>query len=36
MTALEVTFTALAVLAFGATAWVSGIVAWRVLKAPKR
>ncbi len=36
MTALEATFTALAVAAFGATAWVVGIVLWRVLKAPKR
>jgi len=36
MTALEATFTALAVAAFGATAWVVGIVMWRVLKAPKR
>jgi len=36
MTALEATFTALAILAFCATAWISGIVAWRILKAPKR
>lgn len=36
MTALEATFAALAVLSFGATAWISGIVLWRVLKAPKR
>lgn len=36
MTALEGTFIALAVAAFGATAWVVGIVLWRVLKAPKR
>jgi len=36
MTALEVTFTALAVVAFGATAWIAGIVAFRLLKGPKR
>jgi hypothetical protein len=36
MTALEATFIALAVAAFGATAWITGIVLWRVLKAPKR
>jgi hypothetical protein len=36
MTALEATFTALAVAAFGATAWITGIVAWRILKAPKK
>lgn len=36
MTALEATFTALAVVSFGATAWIVGIVLWRVLKAPKR
>jgi len=36
MTGLEATFLALALLAFGATAWVVGIVLWRVLKAPKR
>jgi len=36
MTALEVTFTVLAVLAFAATAWIAGIVAFRLLKGPKR
>lgn len=36
MTALEVTFTALAVLAFAATAWVAGVVAFRLFKGPKR
>ena len=36
MTALEATFTGLAILAFLATAWIVGIVAWRLLKAPKR
>ena len=36
MTALEATFTALAVLAFLATAWISAVVVWRILKAPKR
>jgi hypothetical protein len=36
MTALEATFTGLALLAFGATAWISALVAWRILKAPKR
>jgi len=36
MTGLEATFVALAIAAFGATAWVVSIVLWRVLKAPKR
>ena len=36
MTPVELTFTILAIIAFAATAWVSGIVAWRVVKAPKR
>ncbi len=36
MTALEVTFTAIAVIAFAATAWVAGVVAYRLLKGPKR
>lgn len=36
MTALEATFVGLAIAAFGATAWIVGIVLWRVLKAPKR
>jgi hypothetical protein len=36
MTGLEATFVALSIVAFGATAWVTGIVLWRVLKAPKR
>lgn len=36
MTALEATFVALAIAAFGATVWITGIVLWRVLKAPKR
>jgi hypothetical protein len=36
MTALEATFIALAIAAFGATTWIVGIVLWRVLKAPKR
>ncbi len=36
MTALEVTFTVLAVAAFGATTWVAGIVAFRLVKGPKR
>lgn len=36
MTGLEATFVALAVASFGATAWIVGIVLWRVLKAPKR
>jgi len=36
MTALEATFIALTVVAFGATAWITGIVLWRVVKAPKR
>lgn len=36
MTALEMTFTALAVAAFGATAWVAGVVVLRLVKGPKR
>jgi hypothetical protein len=36
MTPVELTFTILAIIAFLATAWVSGIVAWRLIKAPKR
>ncbi len=36
MTALEMTFTALAVLAFAATAWVVGIVVYNLVKGPKR
>jgi hypothetical protein len=36
MTALEASFAALAILSFAATAWVTGLVAWRILKAPKR
>ena len=36
MTALDVIFTSLAVLAFLATAWVSGVIAWRLVKGPKR
>lgn len=36
MTGLEALFTGLAVASFGATVWISGIVLWRVLKAPKR
>lgn len=36
MTGLEGIFTALAAVAFLATAWVAGVVLWRVLKAPKR
>ena len=36
MTPVELTFTILAIIAFLATAWVSAIVAWRLIKAPKR
>lgn len=36
MTGLEATFVALGAAAFLATAWVVGVVVWRVLKAPKR
>lgn len=36
MTPVELTFTILAIVAFLATAWVSGIVAWRLVKGPKR
>ncbi len=36
MTALELTFTILAVLGFAATAWIVGIVAYRLLKGDNR
>ncbi len=36
MTALEVTFIALAVAAFLAVTWIAGVVAWRLLKVSKR
>lgn len=36
MTPLEATFSALAAVGFLATAWVVGVVAWRILKAPKK
>ena len=36
MTPLEATFTALAVGAFLATAWITGVVAWRIFKVPKK
>ncbi len=36
MTALEMTFTVLAVLGFAATAWIAGIVVYRLLKGPNR
>lgn len=36
MTGLEIVFTALAVLAFGATVWISAIIGWRVLRSPRR
>jgi hypothetical protein len=36
MTAVETTFTILAIVAFLATAWVCGLVLWRLVKAPKR
>lgn len=36
MTPVEVVFTVLAILGFVATAWVAGIVAWRLVKGPKR
>lgn len=36
MTALEVTFTALAVASFLTVAWISGVVAWRLFKVSKR
>jgi hypothetical protein len=35
MTALEVTFTLLAVAAFLAVAWICGIVAWRLLRVKR-
>lgn len=36
MTALEASFAALAVISFLAVAWITGVVVWRVYKAPKR
>jgi len=36
MTALEVTFTALAGASFLAVAWITGVIAWRLLKVSKR
>lgn len=36
MTPLEITFTALAVAGFGATAWIAGIVVYRLVKGPTR
>jgi hypothetical protein len=36
MTGLEMVFTALAVLGFAATVWVTGIVGWRLLRSPRR
>jgi hypothetical protein len=36
MSAVDVTFTVLAIVAFAATAWVTAIIAWRLIKGPKR
>lgn len=36
MTGLEIVFTALAVLGLAATAWIAGIIAWRLFKSPRR
>ncbi len=36
MTGLEIAFTALAVAAFGATTWITGIIGWRILRSPRR
>ena len=36
MTALEMTFTVLAVAGFAATAWIAGVVVLRLVKGPKR
>lgn len=36
MTPVELTFTVLAVIAFAATAWVAGLVAWRLIRTSKR
>jgi hypothetical protein len=36
MTAVELAFTILAIAAFAATAWITGIIAWRLVKGPKR
>jgi hypothetical protein len=35
MTALEITFAILGIASFAATAWVCGIVAWRLLHGPR-
>ena len=36
MTAVELTFIVLAILAFAATAWVTAVIACRLVKGPKR
>jgi len=36
MTAVEMTFTILAIVAFLATAWVCGLVVWRLIRVSKR
>lgn len=36
MTGLEIVFTVLAVLGFAATAWITGVIAWRLLRSPRR
>jgi len=36
MTALEATFIGLAVASFLAVVWVTGVIAWRLLKGRKR
>lgn len=36
MSAVDLTFTILAIAAFAATAWVTAIIAWRLVKGPKR
>jgi hypothetical protein len=35
MSALEITFVIVAIASFGATAWVAGIVAWRLIRRPR-
>lgn len=36
MTALEATFAGLALLAFAGMTWVLGVIAWRLLRSPRK
>ena len=35
MSALEITFAVLGISSFGATAWVCGVIALRILRGPR-